>query len=66
MCKAMEDMRAEARAEGRAEGRVVGRAEGSKENAISVARKMLKTERFSHEEIANFLAVQSRLINRWY
>ena len=45
MCKAMEDMRAEARAEGRAEGkaegRVVGRAEGSKENAISVARKML-------------------------
>ena len=35
MCKAMEDMRAEARAEGRAEGkaegRVVGRAEGSKE-----------------------------------
>ena len=32
MCKAMEDMRAEARAEGRAEGkaegRVVGRAEG--------------------------------------
>lgn len=50
MCKAMEDMRAEARAE----GRVVGRAEGSKENAISVARKMLKTERFSYEEIADF------------
>ena len=49
MCKAMEDMiaeaRAEGRAEGKAEGRVVGRAEGSKENAISVARKMLKTER---------------------
>ena len=42
MCKAMEDMRNEAR------------AEGSKENAISVARKMLKTERFSHEEIADF------------
>ena len=57
MCKAMEDMIAEARAEGKAEGRVVGRAEGSKENAISVARKMLKTERterFSHEEIADF------------
>ena len=58
MCKAMEDMiaeaRAEGRAEGKAEGRVVGRAEGSKENAISVARKMLKTERFSHEEIADF------------
>jgi hypothetical protein len=50
MCKAMEDMRNEARAEGKAEGR----AEGSKENAISVARKMLKTERFSHEEIADF------------
>ena len=54
MCKAMEDMRAEARAEGKAEGRIVGRAVGSKENAISVARKMLKTERFSHEEIAYF------------
>ena len=54
MCKAMEDMRNEARAEGKAEGRVVGRAVGSKENAISVARKMLRTEKFSYEEIADF------------
>ena len=45
MCKAMEDMRNEARAE--------GRAVGSKENAISVARKMLRTEKFSYEEIAD-------------
>ena len=32
----------------------IGRAEGSKENAISVARKMLRTEKFSYEEIAGF------------
>ena len=29
-------------------------AEALREKSISVARKMLKTERFSHEEIANF------------
>ena len=49
MCKAMEDMRNEARAE--------GRAEGSKENAISVARKMLRTEKFSYEEISEFTSL---------
>jgi DNA-directed RNA polymerase specialized sigma24 family protein len=32
----------------------IGRAEGSKENAVRSAREMIKTERFSHEEIADF------------
>jgi predicted transposase YdaD len=49
MSKILEDMRNEARAE--------GRAEGSKENAISVARKMLRTEKFSYEEISEFTSL---------
>ena len=47
MCKAMEDMIAEARAE--------GRAEGVKESAIDIARRMLKDGELSYEEIAYYL-----------
>ena len=42
MCKAMEDMRNETR------------AEALKEKSISVARKMLKSGKFSYEEIAEY------------
>ena len=43
MCKAMEDMIAEAR------------AEGVKESAIDIARRMLKDGELSYEENAHYL-----------
>ena len=62
MCKAMEDYtnellaegRAEGREEGRAEGREEGIAEGKKYNAVGTAKRMLKSGKFTLEEIAEY------------
>ena len=50
MCKAIEDMRAEAKAKGRAEGREEGRAEGNTERILTDLKNVMDSINVSIEE----------------
>ena len=57
MCKAIEDMRAEAKAKGRAEGREEGRAEGNTERILTDLKNVMDSINVSIEEAMEILKI---------
>ena len=57
MCKAIDDMRADAKAEGIEEGRAEGRAEGKTESLVSSIKNVMDSIHVSIEEAMDILKV---------